>query len=75
MVRRRMDSDLDLLAQYEAWVKYRSEFNTKIFRGDEETIKAAWQRFYFKGEVPDNVGVGPTDHVNKRRLKSPRIGR
>ena len=74
VVRRRMDSDLDLLAQYEAWVKYRSEFNTKIFKGDEETIKAAWQRFYFKGEVPDSVGATPSEHVNKRRLKSPRLG-
>jgi Family of unknown function (DUF6065) len=75
VISRPLESDPDLRAQYDAWVKYRSEFNTRIFRGDEETIKTAWQRFYFKGEVPDNVGQAPAEHVNKRRLKSLRSGR
>ena len=35
---------------------------------------AAWQRYYFKGEFPEELGVeGPKDHVNKRRLKAPKF--
>jgi hypothetical protein len=43
-------------------------------QGDPDAAKEAWQRYYFKGEVPEDLGVAPETHVNKRRLKSPRIG-
>ena len=32
------------------------------------------QRFYFKGEFPDEVAPAPQGHVNKRRLKAPKFG-
>ena len=75
LVQRSLVSDPDLHGQYEAWVRQRSAFNKGIFKGDPETVKAAWQRFYFKGEVPENEDVKPEGHVNKRRLKAPRLGR
>ena len=70
---RRMDSDPELRHQYDVWEKHRAEFNQKIFRGDPEATKEAWQRFYFKGEFPEEAGEAPKDHVNKRRLKAPRF--
>ncbi len=37
-------------------------------------MKEAWQRFYFKGELPDDTGPPPKAHTNKRRLKPVRLG-
>jgi hypothetical protein len=34
-------------------------------------MKESWQRFYFRGEVPEVVDAKPTDHVNRRRLNAP----
>jgi len=69
---RRMDSDPELRHQYDVWEKHRSEFNQRIFRGDPEATKEAWQRYYFKGEYPEDVAPARDDHVNKRRLKEPK---
>jgi hypothetical protein len=37
-------------------------------------MREAWQRFYFKGELPEDTGPAPKGHVNKRRMKTPKIG-
>jgi hypothetical protein len=38
-------------------------------------MKEAWQRFYFKGEFPEEIEApAPSTHVNKRRLKAPKVG-
>ena len=50
-------------------------FNTRLFKRDAGAVKAAWQRYYFKGEYPEDVAPARDDHVNKRRLKEPRVGR
>jgi hypothetical protein len=72
---RRMDSDPELRGQYDAWEKHRSAFNQRIFRRDPEATREAWQRYYFKGEYPEEVEApAPQGHVNKRRLKTPRLG-
>jgi hypothetical protein len=70
---RSMESDSVLKGQYEAWTKQRSDFNSRLFKRDPSALKEAWQRYYFKGEMPDDVGPAPTDHVNKRRLAQPRV--
>jgi hypothetical protein len=62
-----------LKGQDEAWTKQRSDFNSRLFKRDPSALKEAWQRYYFKGEMPDDVGPAPTDHVNKRRLAQPRV--
>ena len=70
-----LDDDPDLYGQYEAWAKRRMDFNDKLFRRDPDTVKAAWQRFYFRGEMPTESDYKPEGHVNKRKLKAPRRGR
>jgi hypothetical protein len=70
---RPIESDSVLKGQYEAWTKQRSDFNSRLFKRDPSALKEAWQRYYFKGEMPDDVGPAPTDHVNKRRLAQPRV--
>ena len=75
VTRRMLESEDALRDQYTAWHKHRSEFSARLAKGDPEIVKEAWQRFYFKGEPPDDVGVTPKEHVNKRRLNSPKLVR
>ena len=75
VTRRRIENDPDLRAQYMAWYEQRQAFNARLAKSDPMAMKEAWQRFYFKGEMPDETGPAPKAHVNKRRLKSPRMGR
>jgi len=70
---RSMQREPELRHQYDTWEKHRTEFNNRIFRGDTEAMKEAWQRYYFRGEFPEETGEAPKDHVNKRRLKSPKF--
>jgi hypothetical protein len=74
-VRRSLASDLALNKQYEAWRNLRDEFNKSLSRHDPSAMREAWQRFYFKGELPPDTGEAPKAHINKRRLKAPRLGR
>ena len=71
---RSMNSNLDLRKQYDAWAAQRGDFNARIFKREPEAMKEAWQRFYFKGELPEDLGNAPASHANKRRLKTPRVG-
>ncbi len=71
VTRRSLDAETSLRDQYLAWYKQRQDFNSKLFKRDPETVKEAWQRFYFKGELPEEAGPAPKAHVNKRRLKAP----
>jgi hypothetical protein len=74
-IQRSLAANTELREQYEVWMRERSTFNTRLAKGDPETVREAWQRYYFRGEVPDQVGPAPKDHVNKRRLKTIRLGR
>lgn len=74
-VRRSLASDLPLSRQYDAWREQRDEFNKKLGQQDPATVKEAWQRFYFKGEMPAAAAApAPANHLSKRRLKTPRLG-
>lgn len=68
---RQLESEPELLGQHEAWKSARTAFNDSMAAGDPEALKASWQRFYFKGEPPEDGGPAPAQHVNKRRLKAP----
>ena len=74
-VTRSMNANPELRGQYDAWHKERDTFNKRLAKHDPEAMREAWQRFYFKGELPAEMGTASPDHINKRRLKSPRIGR
>ena len=57
--------------RYEVWAAQRTAFNEKIFKGEPEAVKAAWQRYYFRGELPEETGgKPPAAHTNRRRLKA-----
>ena len=60
--------------QYEAWYRQRADFNARLVKQDPGAMREAWQRYYFKGELPDDTGPAPKQHVNKRRLKAPKLG-
>jgi hypothetical protein len=62
--------DPELEAQYKAWREKREEFMVRFRAHDPDTLKQAWQRFYFKGEYPDGT---PTEapHTHKLRLAAP----
>jgi hypothetical protein len=74
VVQRRLEADDALRDQYEAWRRQRDGFNKALGKGDPDVTKEAWQRFYFKGELPDETGPAPKAHVNKRRLKPLKLG-
>lgn len=74
-VQRSLATEPEYREQYEAWGRQREEFNKKLGKRDPDTVREAWQRYYFRGELPDQTGPSPADHVNKRRLKSLRLGR
>ncbi len=74
LVQRPLERDMELVGQYEAWRKQRSDFNAKLFKREPGAVKEAWQRYYFRGELPDDTGAAPKVHTNKRRLKALRLG-
>jgi hypothetical protein len=71
---RTLESNPVMKGQFEAWNRQRTDFNTRLASGDPDAAKEAWQRFYFKGELPEDLGAAPETHSNKRRLKMPRVG-
>lgn len=71
---RSLESNPVMKGQFEAWNRQRTDFNTRLMAGDPAAAKEAWQRFYFKGELPEDLGKAPPTHANKRRLKPPRVG-
>ena len=73
LVQKSLTRDADLHGQYEAWRARRDDFNARLYKRDPATIKEAWQRYYFKGEMP-NDAPAPKDHVNKRRMNAPEAG-
>jgi hypothetical protein len=73
-VTKNLQAATDLRNQYDAWLRQRAEFNSRLARQDPAAVKDSWQRYYFKGEMPEDSGPAPKDHVNKRRLKPPKLG-
>ena len=70
-----LESDPELKKQFHAWATTRDEFNRSLNARDPDAVKAGWQKFYFKGEKPDNTGKPVEtvdDHTNRRRLKMPK---
>ena len=60
----------ELVAEFEAWKTSRTEFLAKLKQGDEETVKEAWQRFYFQGRAPTQETRTP-GHSSKLRVAQP----
>lgn len=60
----------ELVKEYETWKNSRTEFLEKLKINDEQTIKQAWQRFYFKGQAPGRDDRIPY-HASKMRFAVP----
>jgi len=71
---RTLESNPVMQGQFEAWNRARTDFNQRLANFEPDAVKEAWQRYYFKGEVPEALGAAPETHANKRRLKMPRLG-
>ena len=62
--------DPELRDEMTAWAARRAEFMAKFDAGDPATLKAAWQRFYFKGQYPSGTPA-EREHLNKLRVAMP----
>jgi hypothetical protein len=65
-----LTADGELASQYFAWRGKREEFMAGFRAGDQATLKAAWQKFYFQGALPA-ASLTADDHVQKLRLAEP----
>lgn len=56
------DESDSLIQEYAEWAPRRTEFLTKLFSNDAETVKKGWQRDYFQAR-------GTEEHQTKLKLK------
>ena len=56
---------------FENFVELRQNFNDGLAKGDAETVKAGWQKWYMRGVQPTGE-IGNPDHISKLRLASPK---
>jgi hypothetical protein len=66
---RDLSSDPPLHEQCLAWRERRFEHMQEFKPGDPDTLKDAWQRYYFLGRLP--TGELVDHHVSKLRLHEP----
>lgn len=67
---RNVEDDPELKRQYEVWRDKRTEFVGRLEKNDMAAIKQAWQRYYFRGELPE-AGIKAPSHEHKLRLNAP----
>ena len=67
---RDIGDDPELRDEMSAWAAQRADFMARFDAGDPAALKAAWQRFYFKGEYPTGAPA-EREHVNKLRVAAP----
>jgi hypothetical protein len=60
----------ELKDQYDVWRTRRQEFLGRLKAGDAQSLREAWQKFYFKGVLPGG-GAGSPAHKQKVRPKAP----
>jgi hypothetical protein len=65
----RLADDPELTARHDQFKNARMDFMRRIYAGDPDAQKEAWQRHYFVGRHPD--GSPAPEHVNKLRLSEP----
>ena len=66
-----LESDMELAGQFREWRERRDLFRVNVRAGDRQTIRQAWQKFYFKGELADGKPAEAPHHVKKLRLPEP----
>lgn len=68
---RSIDEDPELKRQMAAWAASRDEFLKREAATGGGDMRAGWQKFYFKGEMPEAGVKAPETHINKLRLAEP----
>lgn len=68
--RKLLSTNPELEKEFHGWAESRGNFNKKLVSGDEDAVKAGWQRHYMRGEK--QTGDKIDSHVTKRRLKPPK---
>jgi hypothetical protein len=69
-VLRDLREDPELERQFAAWTEKRAMFMGRYNAQDPATFKQAWQRYYFRGELPA-ADIKAPSHQHKLRLKAP----
>ena len=64
-----LDSAPEVKQRTMEWKERRDEFMKKLTVKEPEAMKAAWQRYYFLGRMPD--GSSPAQHLSKLRVPAP----
>ncbi|HVF64191.1 MAG TPA: DUF6065 family protein [Casimicrobiaceae bacterium] len=67
---RHINDDPELRDEMKAWAACRAEFMANFEAGDPATIKAAWQRYYFKGQYSGGAPA-EREHAAKLRVAVP----
>ncbi len=67
---RAIDQEPALKAEFEAYRNRRAEFLERLAKGDEAVVREAWQKFYFRGQLPTGTRA-PASHASKLRLADP----
>src|SRR5262245_6713634 len=57
---------------YRTWSEARQDLNKRLSANEPEAVKQGWQKWYPRGETPDNAPVSAL-HVSKLKLAEPRI--
>lgn len=65
-----LNDNPSLKSEHDAWRDRRAEFMEKFRAGDAETLKQAWQKFYFQGKLA-STGEKIPNHVSKLHLAAP----
>ena len=68
-----IQGDGDLNSAFQRWSTERNAFNKGLKQRDPDTVRAGWQKTYFRGHMPDGRS-GAGDHRSKLRLRSFTIG-
>jgi hypothetical protein len=66
-----MQEHPDIMAAYAEHRQLRLEFNDRLSKGDPETVRQGWQKWYFRGQTPAGDPGNPL-HLSKMRLSPPR---
>lgn len=56
--------------RFRAYAEARRSFNQRLIDEDPETVRAAWQKWYTRGETPAGEKPNP-GHLSKLRLETP----
>jgi hypothetical protein len=65
-----LSENQNLKGAYDEWRRGRSEFHSRVARGDPAALKQGWQRDYLQGRDPSGLSE-PKFHLAKRRLQPP----